>query len=83
MKEAREARKSKKAEIEETWKSWMAEYQTELTAWETNCRDLRECGTRVKDLPKRPKKPLRKDLPALDAEGEVDGDEQDEEEETW
>lgn len=80
---SREARKVRKAEIEEIWKRWMDQHERALTAWETECADLRASGTRPKDLPKRPKKPLRKELPALEAEVEAEQDEHEDEEDTW
>ncbi|KAK6988412.1 hypothetical protein R3P38DRAFT_3332069 [Favolaschia claudopus] len=71
----REARKAEKAEIEEKWKGMLAAHAAAVEAWKERCARLREAGTRAKDLPKKPKRPLKpKPKPAEDV-SDSDGDE--------
>ncbi|KAK7059543.1 hypothetical protein R3P38DRAFT_3167976 [Favolaschia claudopus] len=69
-----EAKKVERAEIEEKWKQM-------LVVRERECVRLREAGTRAKDLPKKPRRPLKpKPKPTEDvSDDEDDGSGSDEE----
>jgi hypothetical protein len=55
----REARKAGKAAAEAEWKRMLAEHEAAVDAWKTDCDQLRDEGTRAKDLPTKPKRPLK------------------------
>ncbi|KAJ7191661.1 hypothetical protein GGX14DRAFT_380935 [Mycena pura] len=76
----REARKAEKARIEVEWKVMLAEHSAAVEAWVGRCAELKMAGTRAKDLPKKPKRPLKpKPKDSDDEEGEEsDGDGSDE-----
>ncbi|KAK6971391.1 hypothetical protein R3P38DRAFT_3609164 [Favolaschia claudopus] len=55
----KEAKKVERAEIEEKWKEMLVVHAAAVEAWEWECVRLREAGTRAKDLPKKPRRPLK------------------------
>ena len=60
QKEARKTQQdqrwTEKEHVETEWKEILKEHALALEAWEETCRELRAKGTRVKDLPKKPKR---------------------------
>jgi hypothetical protein len=40
----------------------LEEHEAAVAQWEANCKTLQESGTRAKDLPKKPKRPLKPKL---------------------
>ncbi|KAF7371697.1 hypothetical protein MVEN_00026100 [Mycena venus] len=75
----REGRKVEKERLEAEWKQLVAEHVSAVEKWAGQCLELKLAGTKAKDLPKRPKRPLKpkpKDSDDEDDEsgGEGDGD---------
>jgi hypothetical protein len=55
----RENKKVLKAAADVAWKSQLEVHKLAVTAWEAKCGVLRGNGMKVKDLPKKPKRPLK------------------------
>lgn len=55
----RENKKISKAAAEVTWKTLLEVHKLAVSTWEAKCVVLRENGTKVKDLPKKPKRPIK------------------------
>ena len=75
-KAARGNRRAEKERLESEWKAMMEHYAHQVVQWEETCRRLREQHVMVKDLPKKPKRPLKPKAKEVD-EGDVLGDEED------
>lgn len=63
---ASEANRAARAAVEAEWKVITAEHKKAVEAWEVECARLKAEGVRTKDLPVKPKRPL-KPKPALEA----------------
>ncbi|KAF9524942.1 hypothetical protein CPB83DRAFT_925196 [Crepidotus variabilis] len=61
-KEAKASKKALKAKVEERWKAACIEHDQALVHWKTECDRLRAAGTAVKNLPKKPKRVLKKTI---------------------
>lgn len=59
--ERREKRKDIPGEIARLYDERIKVWEGEIAAHTAHCDELRKAGTKVKDLPKKPKKPLKKD----------------------
>jgi hypothetical protein len=70
----KESRKVEKERLEQQWKEMLEAHAHEVAEWEKKCQTLREQRVLVKDLPKKPKRPLKPKLK------EVDDDPQDDDE---
>ncbi|KAK7007077.1 hypothetical protein R3P38DRAFT_2554149 [Favolaschia claudopus] len=78
----KEVKKAEKAEIEERWKKMLAVHAAAVEAWKVQRARLREAGTRAKDLPKKPRRPLKpKPKPADDVSDDDDNESGSDEEE--
>jgi len=79
-KEQRKAvRGSQKAEKEKLglqWKEMLEDYAHKVAQWEDNCKKLREQRIMIKDLPKKPKRPLKPKPKQVDND-DVDGEDED------
>ncbi|GBE85904.1 hypothetical protein SCP_0804280 [Sparassis crispa] len=58
-KDERATQKKVKADAEEEWKVIQAEHQKAMDDWKAECERLQSENVRVKDLPPRPKCPLK------------------------
>ena len=58
-KSGREADAAARAAVEAEWKVIVAEHAKAVVDWQKECEVLKANGTRVKDLPKKPKRPLK------------------------
>jgi hypothetical protein len=58
-KAARGDRKAEKERLESEWKVMLEHYAHRVVQWEDSCKKLREQHVMVKDLPKKPKRPLK------------------------
>ena len=67
----REARKAKKGAAKIQWERMLAEHKEAVTRWEGQCAILRAENVCVKDLPPKPKRPL-KPKPASGGDCEAD-----------
>ncbi|GJE97395.1 DDE-domain-containing protein [Phanerochaete sordida] len=73
--------KATRASLDLQWARMLEDHAAAVRRWEGECLRLREMGTLVKNLPKKPKKPLKPRLnatsnaPAASREVEVDEDE--------
>ena len=56
-----EKRKEIPEEIAKLYEAWIKAWEVEVASHSTLCAELKKAGTKVKDLPKKPKKPLKKD----------------------
>jgi hypothetical protein len=70
---AREGRKAAKAELEERWKKMKADHLEAVAQWETQCAVLTAGGARKKDLPKKPKRAKKPELPKVDESDDESG----------
>ncbi|KAF8170977.1 hypothetical protein K438DRAFT_1982258 [Mycena galopus ATCC 62051] len=70
----REARKAEKARIEVEWKALLVEHAAAVEAWAGRCVELKLAGIKSKDLPKKPKRPLKPKPKDSDDEEEEDSD---------
>jgi hypothetical protein len=57
--EGRDAQRAIKAAAEAEWKRMLADHEAAVEIWKANCERLRGEGTHVKDLPAKPKCPLK------------------------
>jgi hypothetical protein len=74
-KAARASKKASKERLEERWKEVCVAHDAAVAKWQVECTGLREGGTAIKDLPKKPKRVLKRSL----VEGEAsESDETDE-----
>ena len=64
-KDKRAAQKAGKEAIEKEWQEIKAKHEEEVKEWGIKCQNLREKGTKGKDLPKKPTHIIKKDLAAL------------------
>ncbi|KAJ7768338.1 hypothetical protein B0H16DRAFT_1308304 [Mycena metata] len=73
--QAREDRKAAKAELEERWKKIKADHAQAVAQWEAQCATLtaRPGGARRKDLPKKPKRAKKPELPKDDSSDDDTG----------
>ncbi|TFK58589.1 hypothetical protein BDN72DRAFT_912125 [Pluteus cervinus] len=80
---AKKAKKSRKEQVDKLWQEILQDHRAAILAWEDQCRVLRAAGSRVKDLPKKPKRQLKPKLTSenddemasdLDDDEEVDED---------
>jgi hypothetical protein len=55
----RENKKASKAAADVAWKALQDVHKLAVTAWEAKCVVLRGNGMKVKDLPKKPKRPIK------------------------
>lgn len=69
---ARAAKKVGREAAEAAWKLLLIAHDQAVIAWEAEKLALRASGVKVKDLPKKPKKPL-KPKPVVEADFESDG----------
>ena len=69
---ARVDQKAAKAALQEEWKEIMKKHNEAVEGWVGECNRLRAEGVRAKDLPKKPKCPLK---PKLLAEEQEDNEE--------
>jgi hypothetical protein len=75
----REDKRVLKAAAAVLWASRLEGHKKEVTEWEAECKLLRGQGTKVKDLPKKPKRPLKpKPLPEVEPESSSDDDDDEE-----
>lgn len=78
----REAKKNRNDAREALWKVWGEEHKQAVEEWERTCAQLRQEGVLVKNLPKKPARPLRADLDEaledLDDDGDLSDGENDE-----
>ena len=79
----KEARKTKKDQrrvekerVEVEWKKIVEEHGHAVEDWETKCRELKEKGVRVKDLPKKPKRAPKPKPIEMVADSEDEEDEE-------
>jgi hypothetical protein len=77
--EARGACKAAKAAAEVEWKAIVTAHERALKEWVDECEILRAQNVRVRDLPRKPKRPP-KPKPVVEAVGDEDEDENDEDE---
>ncbi|KAG6818371.1 hypothetical protein H0H93_005504 [Arthromyces matolae] len=75
---AKENHRAEKELLDEQWKQLLERYAETVVLWEMECQRLRKAGTRVKDLSKKPKRPLKPKL--IQTGGENGGDEDDKDE---
>ena len=74
---AKANKKASKQHLEERWKEVCRLHDEAVVAWEVECLRLREEGTAVKYLPKKPKRVLKSSL--VEREAAEDSDEEDSE----
>lgn len=74
----RQLKKASKEVAEAAWKTVMAVHNQAVVEWEANKLVLRAEGTKVKDLPKKPKRPV-KPKPVVESKSESSSSEHDEE----
>ena len=60
---ARDDRKAAKAALEAEWKDIVRKHEQAVQEWNVECDKLRAEGMRVRELPKKPKRPLKPKLP--------------------
>jgi len=60
---ARDDRKAAKAALEAEWKDIVKQHDQAVQEWNVECDRLRAEGVRVRELPKKPKRPLKPKLP--------------------
>jgi hypothetical protein len=71
----RQKRKASKQRLEERWKDICITHEEAVAAWKVQCTSLKESGTALKDLPKKPKRPLKASLVAEEGGNEGSDDE--------
>jgi hypothetical protein len=71
-KEAQVNKRVEKEKLEETGKAMKEEHNVAVERWKETCRTLREGGTLVKDLPKKPRCPLKPKMKDTDDSQESD-----------
>lgn len=76
---AKDNKKMEKEQLEVQWKTMTEEYENAVGVWETACQQLRALGTLVKNLPKKPKRPLKPKLKDFEEDMAGDGADGDEE----
>ena len=68
---ARDDRKATKAAIEEEWREIVKTHEQAVQEWNVECSRLQAEGLRAKDLPKKPRRPLKPKLP-VEEQGDDD-----------
>ena len=76
--EKREKRKEIPEEIAKLYEARIKAWEVEVASHSTLCAELKKAGTKVKDLPKKPKKPLKKDA-EKEVKARYESDEEEEE----
>ncbi|KAJ7137998.1 hypothetical protein C8R44DRAFT_868350 [Mycena epipterygia] len=74
----REAWKAEKVRLEAEWKEMLATHVVVVDKWAGQCLQLKAAGTKAKDLPKRPKRPLKPRPKGSD--GDTSGEDESDEE---
>ncbi|PPQ74014.1 hypothetical protein CVT25_006178 [Psilocybe cyanescens] len=74
-KAAKANKKALKQQLEERWKEVCHAHDAAVAAWEIECLRLKGIETATKDLPKKPKRVLKKSLVEKKAAGESDEEE--------
>jgi hypothetical protein len=69
--------KAEKERLESEWKRMMEHYAHQVVQWEETCRRLHEQHVMVKDLPKKPKQPLKPKAKEVDEEDVFHDEEED------
>ena len=75
---AKDDKRMEKEQLDAQWKTMIYKYEHAVGSWEKACQQLRAQGVLVKNLPKKPKHPLKPKLKEL--EGETAGNGADDEE---
>ncbi|KAJ3506763.1 hypothetical protein NLJ89_g6683 [Agrocybe chaxingu] len=66
----KENKKASKERLERRWKEVCATHKAAVVEWAAECERLRGMGMAVKDLPRKPKRPLKASLEEKDEEDE-------------
>jgi hypothetical protein len=61
----REALKSARAALEVRWKETKAEHEKAVDAWKLECERLTADGVRKRDLPRKPTRPKKPQMPSV------------------
>ncbi|KAJ7924759.1 hypothetical protein B0H13DRAFT_1863622 [Mycena leptocephala] len=71
----REAKKAEKERLEAEWRVMLEDHATAIEGWAGRCVQLKANGAKAKDLPKKPKSPLKPKPKDDDDEDDESGDE--------
>jgi hypothetical protein len=70
----REEKKAEKERLEAEWKAMLVVHEENVDAWAAQCLELKMAGTEAKDLPKKPKRPLKPKPKESDADDDDSSD---------